>query len=367
MLRDRIRVLLVGSGEIARRVHLPYLLSQPWQPEILVTDRDPSVAERVAVEFGTRAHRGSIASARAQIVVICTPAASHADLAVEALAAGMHVICEKPLAIAAGDARRVAEASRRHGRRVFPCYTNRYRQDVEILRDLLASKRIGRIRELSAQWTRRHGVPGTQGGLAAGVLWDLGSHLADLALHLTGWSGEVTAFAAAASPAPVDEGVAPWYGGTWCGESRPAAENRAEGPAEDTVHALARVAGHGVVRLLVSWNQQGAGDEVCLQAVGTRGVAELRTVFGFSPDRQRIEGPCVRVSDPRNARWQVVLDRQSREPVEYRRQLDVAYASMTGADPPEAADLDVAVRSVTLCDAFARSLATTSSVAATLA
>lgn len=357
ILHPGARVMVAGCGEIARRIHLPYLTTHPARPEIVLYDTDPAATARAADEFALRVHDGPPAAAGAEAAVICTPPSSHADLAVALLEAGAHVVCEKPLADTAEGARRIAEAARRHRREVFPCYTNRFRDDVSVFHELLASAEIGTPQQVTARWRRRRGTPGTQGALAAGVLWDLGSHLVDLALRLTGWSGQATVLAAA-TPAAYEPDAAAlgWYG----------SNTRAAAPAVDTVHGLARFGNDGVLNLEASWHAHGVRDEVLIRVTGTRGVAELRTLFGFSPDRRTVPTPAIRVASDDDPRWRIVLDQQSREPVEYRRQLDLAF-STPALDPARSlADLGSAVTSVALCDAFARSLTTGTSVTALL-
>jgi predicted dehydrogenase len=129
----------------------------------------------------------------------------------------------------------------------------------------------------------------------------------------------------------------------------------------DTVHGLAQV-GDGALSIRASWNHLAPSDEVRVQAAGTQGVIELRTVFGFSPDRQRVGSPCIRLTQPDCPDWLTVLDTQMRQPVEFQAQLDAAFGRSDQSVLPAATALALAVRSVSLCDAFARSLATGESV-----
>lgn len=342
------RILLIGCGEIARRAHLPYLAARPEAFRVLVKDTDPIRATRMAAEFGAEVHDGPIAESGADVAVICTPPTAHADLVVEALSADMDVVCEKPLADTAAAARRIAEASRQYHRTVFSCYTNRYRHDVIALKAVIDSGRIGRVQQVSAQWTRRGGIPGTKGALASGVLWDLGSHLVDLALALTGWRGDASVFAAQTLPisySAIDTGDG-WYG---------AERQLGSAPVADSAHGLAATHSGEILHLYVSWDNRGVNDRVLIQVMGTEGLAELCTVFGFSPDRQTIEVPCLRVSRPAASAWEVLAREQSREPIEYREQFDFAF-SPSASQEARAADMDLSVRSVTLCEAFERAI-----------
>jgi len=185
-----LRVLVVGCGWISRQVHLPYLAARHQAGTLralLVADEDAGRAEAAARDFGARPCDGPVADAGADVVVMATPPASHAGLTLRALAAGAHVITEKPLALTAADAAAIVAASARHGRGVYPLYAARHRPEAGLIHGALGPQ-LGEVLEVRASWLRRAGVPVTAGGTQAGVLWDLGSHLADIGLYLVGWT-----------------------------------------------------------------------------------------------------------------------------------------------------------------------------------
>ena len=98
----RLRIGVVGCGSIAQLVHLPLLQDLPGLFELAgLCDASTQVAEGLAQRYGTRAftdHRALLETAP-DAVLVATPPALHADIAVDALAAGCHVFCEKPVAI----------------------------------------------------------------------------------------------------------------------------------------------------------------------------------------------------------------------------------------------------------------------------
>jgi predicted dehydrogenase len=108
-----LRIGVVGCGSIAQLVHLPLLQNLPGLFELsAVCDASRSVADGVAQRYGARAftdHRALLETAP-DAVLIATPAALHADVAIDALAAGCHVFCEKPAAILLGDVDRMLAA-----------------------------------------------------------------------------------------------------------------------------------------------------------------------------------------------------------------------------------------------------------------
>ncbi len=127
---------------------------------------------------------------------ICTPPCDHAAIAHRALDAGLHVLCEKPLATTVADARALLEHSRRAQRVLFPCHNYKHAPVVKAIRDILLSGRIGRIRSVTLSTfrnTHAKGVPEWQpdwrrerrysGG---GIAMDHGSHSFYLAFE---WMG----------------------------------------------------------------------------------------------------------------------------------------------------------------------------------
>lgn len=190
------RVLVVGCGWISRKVHLPLLARMRASGEVgelWVTDLDCEAGARAARAFGARLLEHGAGGLAADLVVVATAPRSHAEVTIKALEHGSHVVVEKPLALTAAESARIAGACAAADRRVFPLYTARHRADVELMRSILARDR-GWAQALHLSWLRAAGLPATRGGREAGVLWDLGSHLVDTGLHVTGW--------------PLDEGIA---------------------------------------------------------------------------------------------------------------------------------------------------------------
>jgi len=125
-------------------------------------------------------------------VVITTPNRFHEEYAVAALDAGVHVLCEKPLADSVAGAERIVAAARRSEAVCTVGFNNRFNPPVQTVLDAREDGSLGEIAHVEAKWLRRCGVPGTgtwftQRRLAGGgALIDLGVHVIDLALHLLG-------------------------------------------------------------------------------------------------------------------------------------------------------------------------------------
>ncbi|MDT0117003.1 Gfo/Idh/MocA family oxidoreductase [Microbacterium sp. PRF11] len=131
------------------------------------------------------------------VVDIVTPGDSHAEIAIAALAAGKHVLCEKPLANTAAEARRMAEAAAsaaESGVRSMVGFTYRRLPATTFARDLIAAGRLGEIRQVRAEylqdWLSDAEAPLTwrlqKDRAGSGALGDIGAHAVDLTEYLTG-------------------------------------------------------------------------------------------------------------------------------------------------------------------------------------
>ena len=131
------------------------------------------------------------------LVDICTPGDSHAEIAVAALAAGKHVLCEKPLANTVAEAVAMAEAARaarERGVRSMVAFNYRRVPALALARKLIADGRLGTIRHVRAQYLQDWIVDPDfplvwrleKAKAGSGALGDIGAHIIDLAQFLTG-------------------------------------------------------------------------------------------------------------------------------------------------------------------------------------
>lgn len=160
MMQPRIRVAVVGSG--IGRSHLMAYQALPDLFEIVaVCDIDRDRAADLAETFAVSHIVGSLDDLcrmdGLDVIDICTPPHLHVEHTLQVLAAGKHVVCEKPVAgsIAAFD--RLAEAEARSGRRVMPIFNYRFGVGVQKLRRLIAEGVAGRayLSTIEVAWWRR--------------------------------------------------------------------------------------------------------------------------------------------------------------------------------------------------------------------
>jgi predicted dehydrogenase len=198
---------VIGAGRIADFVHLPSLRLLPDLCQVVtVASRDPEKAQAFAARWGIPRTHGTwqavLDDPQVDAVVICPPSDMNHAVATAAMAAGKHVLCEKPLALDYAEARRLADAAARRRDRVhMVAFTFRFAAALRYLQRLVAEGHFGEIRQWrmsyftdgqldpAAPFTWRHRR--AQGG--AGIVADMGSHMIDAARYLI---GEITAVSA---------------------------------------------------------------------------------------------------------------------------------------------------------------------------
>ncbi|MFI5694359.1 Gfo/Idh/MocA family protein [Kribbella sp. NPDC051586] len=140
-----------------------------------------------------------------QLVDVCTPGDSHAEIAIAALEAGKHVLCEKPLANTVEEAEAMtaaAEAAEAKGIRSMVGFTYRRVPAIALARQLVAEGKLGTIRHVRAQylqdWISDPEAPLSwrldKSKAGSGALGDIGAHIIDMTQFITGDTiGEVSA------------------------------------------------------------------------------------------------------------------------------------------------------------------------------
>ena len=133
------------------------------------------------------------------LVVVSTPHHTHAPLAKAALAAGCHVVIDKPFAVTADEARELAALAARHGRLAIPFQNRRWDADILTLQRLLREGALGAVHRFESRYERWRPTPKPRwtvegaDGRGEGLLLDLMVHLVDQALVLFGPARDVYA------------------------------------------------------------------------------------------------------------------------------------------------------------------------------
>ncbi len=189
-----LRAVVVGCGGIAQGKHLPALAKIPDVQLVGFCDLVRERAEKAAKEYGIDGARVStdyreILDMDADMVYVLTTNNAHAEITIAALQAGKHVMCEKPMAISSQQAQSMVDAAHAAKKILAIGYQNRFRPDVQYLKQLCEADEFGHIYFAKALAVRRRAVPtwgsflskAKQGG---GPLIDIGTHALDLTLWM---------------------------------------------------------------------------------------------------------------------------------------------------------------------------------------
>jgi predicted dehydrogenase len=180
----------------------PHVFDLPLRPVLAaLCGRDRAATEAAARRYGfadveTDWH-ALLDRDDVQLIDVCTPGDSHAEISIAALEAGKHVLCEKPLANTVAEAEAMAAAAARaqaRGIRSMVGFNYRRVPALVLARELIASGRVGEIRHVRASylqdWLADPAFPLTwrlqKEHAGSGALGDLGAHVVDLAQYLTG-------------------------------------------------------------------------------------------------------------------------------------------------------------------------------------
>ncbi|MES9760181.1 Gfo/Idh/MocA family oxidoreductase [Priestia megaterium] len=191
----KLKVAIIGCGGIANGKHMPSL-TKVGQVEITAfCDIIRQRAEEAATKYGVvdakvyENYKDLLLDSSIDVVHVCTPNISHAEISIAALEAGKHVMCEKPMAKTSEEALRMVEVARKTGKKLTIGYNNRFRQDSQYLHKVTQAGDLGEIYYAKAHAIRRRAVPTwgvfldeeKQGG---GPLIDIGTHALDLTLWM---------------------------------------------------------------------------------------------------------------------------------------------------------------------------------------
>ena len=190
-----LRVALVGYGLGGSVFHAPLVAATPGLRLDAIVTGDPDRARRAAERY-PEAHvvpsADALDTAALDLLVVASPNRFHVPLTKDALAAGLHVVVDKPVAPTADEARQLGEEARARGRLVIPFHNRRWDGGFLTLRRLVADGELGVVHRFESRFERWRPAPRTGWkertgpGEATGLLYDLGTHLIDQALTLLG-------------------------------------------------------------------------------------------------------------------------------------------------------------------------------------
>jgi predicted dehydrogenase len=257
--RKILRIGLVGVGAAAQINHIPALRKIEDLELVALCDRDPEKVARVAQKFQiprsyTRFEE-LLSDDEVHAIDICTPNFLHAPMAMAALEAGKHVLCERPLARSAEEAAAMMKAAKKNERILMCAVQHRFREDAQLLRKFVQNGDLGDLFLAKAGWLRQRTEWDSdewrrqRREAGGGVVLDLGFQMLDQALWIMGGP-------------KVDSVTA-------------SVHRRSKGEVEDSATAFLRLASGATLSLELTWGLLMERDFAYLNLFGTGGAALL--------------------------------------------------------------------------------------------
>lgn len=199
---DKVRIGMIGAGNIAN-THIESYLKVADAEIAAICDINPERLKITAEKFGIEKTFTSVDEMLANVELdaadVCVWNCNHAECTIKALNAGLHVLCEKPMAYSADEAIKMKEAAEKNGKLLMIGFVMRFSDESRIAQDFIEKDYLGEIYYTKANYLRRHGSPGgwfsnkkLSGG---GPVIDLGVHVIDHTRFLMGNPKPVSVYA----------------------------------------------------------------------------------------------------------------------------------------------------------------------------
>ncbi|KPB05689.1 Gfo/Idh/MocA family protein [Bacillus sp. CHD6a] len=270
---SKLRMGIIGVGGIAQNRHIPTFLKMEEKVTITaISDVNEETAQMVGQKFGISnvyAHYADMFE-HVDAVTICTPNKFHAEITIAALEAGLHVFCEKPMAMRPDECEAMVAAAENSGKQLAIAYHYRFMKESVAAKRLVDADEMGRPIVARARGMRRRKVPGwgvftnkeLQGG---GSLIDYGCHLLDLSLWLLGNPKPVEVMGSAYNELSKIPGQVNQWGSF----------DHETFEVDDHVTAYIKFEGGASLLFETSWSANVKGDEESVSISGISGGVDL--------------------------------------------------------------------------------------------
>lgn len=196
---EKLKIGVIGCGSIAQHRHLPEYAMNRNVELVAVCDINEARAAEIAETYGVKAYSDYnelIKNAEVDAVSVCTPNYLHAPVSIAALEAGIHVLCEKPMATSREEAEAMIAAAEKSGKKLMIAHNQRFVPSHQKARELIANGEVGKI--YSFRTAFGHGGPegwsveGKEGWFFqkekafVGAMGDLGVHKTDMIRYVLG-------------------------------------------------------------------------------------------------------------------------------------------------------------------------------------
>ncbi|HCA30537.1 MAG TPA: oxidoreductase [Ruminococcaceae bacterium] len=275
---SKIKVAVIGTGSISGS-HINGYIQNPDAELYAFCDINNEQLKAAGEKYGvTRLYTDMdemlAALPELDAVSVCTWNSAHAQCAIAALNAGKHVLCEKPMAMNANQARAMKEAAEKSGKLLMIGFVRRFGNDCKILKEFINADYFGEIYYAKATYLRRCGNPGGWFGdksrSGGGPLIDLGVHVIDLVRYLMGNLRPVSVYGATFRKLGDRKHI---KGNTAYAAAGKSSEDICD--VEDLATAMIRFENGAVLSVEASFSLNIKNDEGKIELFGTKAGAKL--------------------------------------------------------------------------------------------
>ena len=193
----KITVAIIGCGRIAQNAHLPALAKMEdvrikYACDILIEKAEAAKEKYASVENAISDYKIALADPEVDAVFVLTPNFAHYTVTMDALKAGKHVMCEKPITVSYALSAEMAKEAEKQGKLLNIGVCNRYHRSVELIEEMNRKGELGNIYHVYCSFRACRSIPGLGGDFTnkaqsgGGVLIDWGIHFLDLVLFVLG-------------------------------------------------------------------------------------------------------------------------------------------------------------------------------------
>ncbi len=274
----KLRIGIIGTGGISHCHTRGYLQQSDRVELVACCDLDEAKVKAYAQQYGFARtytdYNEMMAKEDLDCVSVCTWNAAHKGATVAALKGGANVICEKPMAMNAAEAREMIDAAKEAGKLLQIGFVRRFGDDAKTVQNLKKAGLLGDIYYAKAAYLRRDGCPGgwfaDKAYSGGGPLIDLGVHVIDLVRYLADCPKPTKAFGVTYNHIGSNRAAN--------AETAWAHSESADGyqkNVEDMAAAMICFDNGLTVQLETSFNLNCQGDSTNVQIFGTKGGASL--------------------------------------------------------------------------------------------
>ena len=276
----KIKVGVIGCGKIANNAHIPSYMANKEAEIVYFCDIIPERAEKAVETYkcgkAITDYHEILNDPQIDAVSVCTPNKAHSVIAIEALKAGKHVLCEKPAARTYAEVEEMQKTAKETGKVLNIGVVNRFNDAVNKIREIIQAGELGEVFHVYVSFRAHRSIPGLGGDFTThavsggGVLIDWGVHYLDIVMYCTGDPTAKTVSSEMFSRLgnPMEDYA---FVGMWAGP--PKLDGTYD--VEDSITGVIRTDGP-VITFQGAWAQNIGESETYIDFIGTKGGIRLQ-------------------------------------------------------------------------------------------